>query len=157
MRKPHLHEFFDRSCSPGLSDVLIGKAKPATCIYTHRTLPNLGLLPAGSETIASAELLESTEFDQLLSTLTGEYDLIIADSPPILLLTDARVLSEKFNATIAVVRARQTTRTVLKSLSTVLEMSGSRAVGIVLNGVDTSSIDYFDAYGYHGNGEYLDA
>ena len=157
MRKPHMHEFFDRSCSPGLSDVLIGKAKPATCIYGHRTLPNLFLLPAGSETIASAELLESTEFDQLLSTLTGEYDLIIADSPPILLLTDARVLSEKFNATIAVVRARQTTRTVLKSLSSVLEMSGSRAVGIVLNGVDTNSIDYFDAYGYHGNGEYLDA
>lgn len=157
MRKPHLHEFFDRSCAPGLSDVLIGKTKAAACIYTHRTLPNLALLPAGSETIASAELLESTEFDQLLSTLTGEYDLVIADSPPILLLTDARVLSEKFNATIAVVRARQTTRTVLKSLTTVLEMSGSRAVGIVLNGVDTNSIDYFDAYGYHGNGEYLDA
>jgi succinoglycan biosynthesis transport protein ExoP len=157
MRKPHLHDFFDRPCAPGLSDVLIGKAKAASCIYPHRTLPTLSLLPAGSETIASAELLESTEFDQLLATLTGEYDLIIADSPPILLLTDARVLSEKFGATIAVVRARQTTRTVLKSLSTVLEMSGSRAVGIVLNGVDTNSIDYFDAYGHHGNGDYLDA
>jgi polysaccharide biosynthesis transport protein len=157
MRKPHLHDFFDRPCSPGLSDVLIGKAKAGSCIYPHRTLPTLSLLPAGSETIASAELLESTEFDVLLATLTGEYDLIIADSPPILLLTDARVLSEKFGATIAVVRARQTTRTVLKSLSSVLEMSGSRAVGIVLNGVDTNSIDYFDAYGHHGNGDYLDA
>ena len=157
MRKPHLHEFFDRPLAPGLSDVLIGKAKAASCIYSHRTLPTLSLLPAGSETIASAELLESTEFDQLLSALTGEYDLIIADSPPILLLTDARVLSEKFGATIAVVRARQTTRTVLKSLSSVLEMSGSRAVGIVLNGVDTNSIDFFDAYGHHGNGDYFDA
>jgi succinoglycan biosynthesis transport protein ExoP len=157
MRKPHLHEFFDRPCSPGLSDVLIGKASASTCIYPHRTLSTLSLLTAGSETIASAELLESSEFDQLLSTLSGQYDLIIADSPPILLLTDARVLSEKFAATIAVVRARQTTRTVLKSLSSVLEMSGSRAVGMVLNGVDTSSIDYFDAYGYHGNGEYFDA
>jgi len=157
MRKPRLHEFFDRSSAPGLCDVLIGKSKAESCIYTHRTLPTLSLLPAGSETIASAELLESTEFDQLLSTLTSEYDLIIADSPPILLLTDARVLSEKFGATIAVVRARQTTRTVLKNLSSVLEMSGSRAVGIVLNGVDTNSIDYFDAYGHHGNGEYLDA
>ena len=48
-------------------------------------------------------------------------------------------------------------RTVLKSLSSVLEMSGSRAVGLVLNGVDTNSIDYFDAYGHHGNGEYFDA
>lgn len=157
MRKPHLHKLFDRPSSPGLSDVLMGKAKASTCIYPHRTLPTLALLPAGSETIASAELLESADFDQLLSALTGEYDLIIADSPPILLLTDARVLSEKFGATIAVVRARQTTRTVLKSLSNVLEMSGSRAVGIVLNGVDTNSIDFFDAYGHHGNGDYLDA
>ncbi len=157
MRKPHLHEFFDRPCSPGLSDVLIGKAKALTCIYPHRTLHTLSLLPAGSETIASAELLESNEFDQLLAAMTGEYDLIIADSPPILLLTDARVLSEKFGATLAVIRARQTTRTVLKSLSSVLELSGSRAVGLVLNGVDTNSIDYFDAYGHHGNGDYLDA
>ena len=157
MRKPNLHEFFSRPCSPGLSDVLIGKAKASVCIHSHRSLPNLWLLPAGSDTIASAELLESNEFDELLSALTGQYDLIIADSPPILLLTDARVLSEKFGATIAVIRARQTTRTVLKSLSSVLELSGSRAVGLVLNGVDTNSIDYFDAYGHHGNGDYLDA
>jgi len=157
MRKPKIHEFFSRPCSPGLSDVLIGKSKVSACIHSHRTLPNLSLMPAGSETIASAELLESNEFDELLSALTGEYDLIIADSPPILLLTDARVLSEKFGATIAVIRARQTTRTVLKSLSSVLELSGSRAVGLVLNGVDTNSIDYFDAYGHHGNGDYLDA
>jgi polysaccharide biosynthesis transport protein len=157
MRKPHLHEFFGRPCSPGLSDVLMGKSKVSACIHAHRTLPTLSLLPAGSDTIASAELLESNEFDQLLAALTGEYDLVIADSPPILLLTDARVLSEKFGATIAVVRARQTTRTVLKSLSSVLELSGSRAVGLVLNGVDTNSIDYFDAYGHHGNGDYLDA
>jgi polysaccharide biosynthesis transport protein len=157
MRKPKLHEYFSRPCSPGLSDVIIGKSKVSACIHPHRTLPTLSLLPAGSDTIASAELLESNEFDQLLAALTGEYDLIIADSPPILLLTDARVLSEKFGATIAVVRARQTTRTVLKSLSSVLELSGSRAVGLVLNGVDTNSIDYFDAYGHHGNGDYLDA
>jgi capsular exopolysaccharide synthesis family protein len=157
MRKPRLHEFFSRPCSPGLSDVLIGKSKASACIHSHRTLPTLSLLPAGSDTIASAELLESNEFDQLLAALTGEYDLVIADSPPILLLTDARVLSEKFGATIAVIRARQTTRTVLKSLSSVLELSGSRAVGLVLNGVDTNSIDFFDAYGHHGNGDYLDA
>lgn len=157
MRKPHQHELFDRPCSPGLSDVLLGKAKLDACLFQHRTLPTLSLLPAGSETIASAELLESSEFDQLLSALTGEYDLIIADSPPILLVTDARVLSQKFGATIAVVRARQTTRTVLNSLSSVLELSGSRAVGVVLNGVDTKSIDYFETYGHHGNGDYLDA
>ncbi len=157
MRKPSQHQLFDSPCSPGLSDVLEGKATMTAAIHPHRTVPSLSLLPAGSETSASAELLESDKFNVLLSTLTQEYDLIIADSPPILLVSDARILSEKFGATLAVVRARQTTRTVLKSLASVLELSGSRAVGLVLNGVDTNSIDYFDAYGHDGKGEYLNA
>ena len=157
MRKPIQHQLFDRPCSPGLTDVLEGKATTASVIHRHRIVPSLSLLPAGSETSASAELLESDKFNVLLATLTQEYDLVIADSPPILLVSDARILSEKFGATLAVVRARQTTKTVLKSLASVLELSGSRAVGLVLNGVDTNSIDYFDAYGHDGKGEYLNA
>ena len=157
MRKPHQHQLFDRPCSPGLSDVLEGKVKTAQAIYRHRTLPTLSLLPAGTDTTSSAELLDSNQFDTLLATLSEDYDLIIADSPPVLLVADARILSEKFGATLAVVRARKTTKTVLKSLSTVLELSGTRAVGLVLNGVDTNSIDYFDAYGHDGKGEYLNA
>jgi capsular exopolysaccharide synthesis family protein len=157
MRKPIQHQLFDRPCSPGLSDVMEGRVTAAAAIHRHRTVPSLSLLPAGSETTSSAELLESDKFNVLLATLTEEYDLVIADSPPILLVSDARILSEKFGATLAVVRARQTTRTVLKSLSNVLELSGSRAVGLVLNGVDTNSIDYFDAYGHDGKGEYLNA
>jgi len=157
MRKPIQHQLFDRPCSPGLTDVLEGKATTASVIHRHRTVPSLSLLPGGSETSSSAELLESDKFNVLLATLTQEYDLVIADSPPILLVSDARILSEKFGATLAVVRARQTTKTVLKSLASVLELSGSRAVGLVLNGVDTNSIDYFDAYGHDGKGEYLNA
>jgi capsular exopolysaccharide synthesis family protein len=157
MRKPIQHQLFDRPCSPGLTDVLEGRATTASVIHRHRTVPSLSLLPAGSETSASAELLESDKFNVLLATLTQEYDLVLADSPPILLVSDARILSEKFGATLAVVRARQTTKTVLKSLASVLELSGSRAVGLVLNGVDTNSIDYFDAYGHDGKGEYLNA
>ena len=157
MRKPIQHHLFDRPCSPGLSDVLDGTATTAAVIHRHRMVPSLSLLPAGSETAASAELLESDKFNVLLATLSQEFDLVIADSPPILLVSDARILSEKFGATLAVVRAEQTTKTVLKSLTSVLELSGSRAVGLVLNGVDTNSIDYFNAYGHDGKGEYLNA
>lgn len=157
MRKPSQHRLFDRPCTPGLSDVLQKQTKLSDAIVKHRTVPSLSLLPAGSDTSSSAELLDSSEFDVLLATLNESYDLIIADSPPVLLVSDARILSEKFGATLAVVRARQTTKTVLKSLSSVLELSGSQAVGLVLNGVDMNSIDYFDAYGHDGKGEYLHA
>jgi len=157
MRKPHLHELFHCPGSPGLSDVLTSKVKLSEGIRQHPTVPSLFLLPAGTDTSAPAELLASAQFDSLLATLSQDYDLAIADSPPILLVTDARVLSEKFGATLAVIRAGKTTRTVLKSLSSVLEFSGSRAVGVVLNGVNTNSIDYFEAYGHDGKGGYLNA
>jgi capsular exopolysaccharide synthesis family protein len=156
MRKPHLQELFQCPTAPGLSDVLTNRVKLAESIQKHPTVPTLSLLPAGTDTATPAELLASGRFDELLAELTREYDLVIADSPPILLVTDARVLSEKFGATLAVVRAGKTTRTVLKSLSSVLEFSGSRAVGVVLNGVNTRSVDYFEAYGHDGKG-YLNA
>jgi len=157
MRKPHLHDLFGCPSAPGLSDILTGKEKTAGILRQHQSVPSLFLLPAGSETSSPAELLTSNQFDDLLGTLTHDYDLVIADSPPILMVTDALVLSEKFGATLAVIRAGKTTRTVLKSLSSVLELSGSRAVGVVLNGVNTKSIDYFEAYGHDGRGEYLNA
>jgi capsular exopolysaccharide synthesis family protein len=157
MRKPHLHDLFFCSCQPGLSDILKGTAKLEDGIRQHDSVPSLFLIPAGSGTRGPAELVCSSQFDQLLATLTQKYDLVLADSPPILLVTEARVMSEKFDATLAVIRAGKTTRTVLASLSSVLELSGSRAVGLVLNGVDTNSDEYFDAYGHDGKGEYLNA
>jgi succinoglycan biosynthesis transport protein ExoP len=157
MRKPHMHDLFFCSCQPGLSDIVKGTAKLEDSIRQHDSVPSLFLIPAGSGTRGPAELVCSSQFDQLLATLTQKYDLVVADSPPILLVTEARVLSEKFDATLAVIRAGKTTRTVLASLSSVLELSGSRAVGLVLNGVDTNSDEYFDAYGHDGKGEYLNA
>jgi capsular exopolysaccharide synthesis family protein len=157
MRKPHLHDLFGCPCEPGLSDVLTGAVDLGGNIHQHDTVPSLFLLPAGSDTNSPAELLGSVKFDDLLAILTQKFDLIIADSPPILLVTEARVLSEKFGATLVVIRAGKTRRSVLASLSSVLEFSGSRAVGLVLNGVDTNSVDYFEAYGHNGKGEYLNA
>ena len=157
MRKPRMHDLFSCTSQPGLSDILKGTAKLEDSIRQHDSVASLFLIPAGSGTRGPAELLCSNQFDQLLNILTQKYDLVISDSPPILLVTEARVLSEKFDATLAVIRAGKTTRTVLASLSTVLELSGSRAVGLVLNGVDTNSAEYFDVYGHNGKGTYLNA
>ena len=157
MRKAHLHELFSVPVKPGFSDVLRGTSRLMRRIRKHPTVPSLSLLAAGSETTMPAELLSSKQFDETLKLLTPRYDLVIVDSPPILLVTDARVLSEKLDATLAVIRAGKTTRTVLAGLSTMLEFSGSRAVGVVLNAVDTKSIDYYDAYGHDGGGEHSNA
>jgi polysaccharide biosynthesis transport protein len=157
MRRPRLHHLFSVRSKPGLSDLLAGTAVLDQTIRNHLTVSSLSLLAAGSKTEMPAELLSSKQFDDLLKVLTQKYDLVIVDSPPILVVTDARVLSEKLDATLAVIRAGKTTRTVLTGLSTMLEFSGSRAVGLVLNAVDTKSIDYYDAYGHDGGGEHSNA
>ena len=134
----------------------------AILAYAQRDLPSSALVrqiqlqPAVKKAGHRFQFIDDTA--RLDDALKAEkYDLVLADSPPILLVTEARVMSEKFDATLAVIRAGKTTRTVLASLSSVLELSGSRAVGLVLNGVDTNSDEYFDAYGHDGKGEYLNA
>jgi Mrp family chromosome partitioning ATPase len=103
-----------------------------------------------------AELLGSREFDELLQTLKQNYNLIILDSPPALLVTDASEIAGRVDVTVAVIRAGVTTGTVLGRVSEVLERSGSRAVGFVLNGVDTNSIEFYEAFGHNGAGKYYE-
>lgn len=156
MRHPRLHELFGVSQSPGLSDVLSTGASVESVVRHHSTVENLSLLPAGRETLMPAELLSSERFDDLLKSLEQKYGLIIFDTPPTLLVTDASVLFGKVNATLAVVRAGVTTRTILDRTAETLERNGSRAVGFVLTAVDTNSIDYQQAYGHTGAERYYE-
>ena len=157
MRRPHLHDLFSVPNSPGLSDVLTGAATTEQVMRKHPTVATLSLLTAGMETPMPAELLSSRGFDELVTALGQKYDLVIVDSPPMLLVTDARILAGKLDATLAVIRAGKTSGTILDHLSEMLESSGSRPVGLVLNGIDTKSVDYYEAYGHDGGGDYYHA
>ncbi|HVJ07413.1 MAG TPA: polysaccharide biosynthesis tyrosine autokinase [Acidisarcina sp.] len=157
MRKPHLHDIFSVPNAPGLSDVLTGAATVDQAMHKHPSVPSLSLLTAGSDTSMPAELLSSKALDELLVSLGQKYELIIVDSPPMLLVTDARILAGKLDATLAVIRAGKTSGAVLQHLSEMLESSGSRAVGLVLNGIDTKSVDYYEAYGHDAGGDYYNA
>jgi succinoglycan biosynthesis transport protein ExoP len=156
MHHPRLHECFGSGQAPGLSDVLIGGQSLEASIQPHTTVRNLSLLPAGAIPPMPAELLGSAKFDELMHVLKQKYSLIILDSPPMLLVTDAIVLSSKIDATLSVVRADVTNRTVLERSVEILERNSYHAVGLVLNGVDTRSIDYYRAYGHHGGGKYYE-
>lgn len=156
MRNPHLHHLFGVEKLPGLTDILESDHPVDQVMHQHASISNLTLLPAGSTSPMSAELLGSRKFEDLLHALKQKYDLVILDSPPALLVTDASVISGKVDATLAVIRAGVTTATVIGRVSEILERNGSRAVGFVLNGVDTRSIDYYQAYGHNGVGKYYE-
>jgi capsular exopolysaccharide synthesis family protein len=148
LHHPQLHDYFGRRQSPGLSDILAENKSPEAVIQPHPSVANLSLLAAGSQATQPAELLASPKFDALLDSLKEKYSMVILDTPPMLLVADALLLANKADATLAVIRADMTNRTAVERMAEVLERNGSRAIGLVLNGVDTTSIDYYHAYGH---------
>jgi succinoglycan biosynthesis transport protein ExoP len=154
MRKSTMHLMFGSQKDPGLSEVLAGSVSFDNAVRPHHLVEQLSLLPAGISPPNPAELIGSLRWDDLLKLLRSRYDFIFIDSPPILLVTDAVILSSKADGTIVVVRSGTTTRTVLSRIAEWMDRSTGRQLGIVLNAVDTRSVEYRYSYGYYGDAEY---
>lgn len=155
LHHPQLHDYVGRRQTPGLSDVLDGNKTLESAVQAHPSVSNLSLLAAGTLPAQPAELLGSAKFDALLNQLKETYSMIVLDTPPMLLVADALLLADKADATLAVIRADMTNRTAVERMAEVLERNGSRAIGLVLNGVDTTSVDYYHAYGHKDAGRYF--
>jgi len=154
MRKPSMHTLFRTRKTPGLSEVLTGGIQLEKALVTHDSLSNLFLLPSGTPPPNPADLIGSKRFDSLLEEAKTQFDLVIIDSPPVLMVTDAVILSTKADGTIIVVRSQKTTRPVLKRAVDVLSHSYGRKLGFVVNGMDTKSVEYYYSYGYYGDNKY---
>jgi succinoglycan biosynthesis transport protein ExoP len=154
MRKPSMHTLFRTAKAPGLSEVLTGGSQFADTLIRHSSLENLFLLPAGTTPPNPAELIDSRRFDTLLEQAKEQFDLVIIDSPPVLMVTDPVILSTKADGTIVVIRSQKTTRPVLKRVADVLSHSYGRKLGFVLNRMDTKSVEYYYSYGYYGDNKY---
>jgi len=154
MRKPSAHSLFRATKSPGLSEVLTGSGQLTGCIRPHEALRNLYLLPSGTAPPNPAELIDSRRFDALLEEAKGQFELVVIDSPPVLMVTDPVILSTRTDGAILVLRSQKTTRPVLKRAVEVLSHSPGRKLGFVLNGMDTKSAEYYYSYGYYGDNKY---
>jgi len=151
MRKSKMHRLFRIDRVPGLSQVLSGSVSFETAIRRHNIIANLFFLPSGITPPNPAELLASSRWEDLLAHLRKHYDLILIDSPPIILVTDAVLISSKADGTIMVIRSGVTTRPVLARISEFMDRSAGRQLGFVLNAVDTRSAEHYYAYGYYGD------
>ncbi len=154
LRKSRLHRMFRVDRSPGLSELLSGQALLEAVVRPHSSVEGLSLLPSGISPPNPADLLGSHRFDDLLTLLRSQYDLVILDSPPILLVTDSVILSAKADGTMVVVRSGVTTKPVLAHVSEVLRRRAGHIFGLVLNAVDTRSVEYYYSYGYYGGSKY---
>src|ERR1043166_5914078 len=141
MRKPRLHDVFEVDNSVGLSDVLAGNASIAV---RETKVPNLFLLPSGAS--ADERLLFTSQLRQLLRRLKDEFDMVLIDTPPLLQMSDARLMGNQADAVILVV-AQHTDRDAVLMCQQRLAEDGSYLLGTILNNWNpkTSSL---------GNGHY---
>ena len=103
-------------------------------------------------------MISSRRMDEFLQRLEERYDRIIIDSPPVLAVTDAVVLSGKVDGTIVVVKANETNRNAMLKTKEILEsVQSSNLIGTILNMVETGKTGgyyyyhhYYGKYGKYG-------
>ena len=132
LRKPSLHKKFRISNNRGLSDVIIDRDKLNKCI--QKRTEYLDILTAGKIPPNPSEMLGSQAMSSLLDELSNLYDVIILDSPPVLAVTDAQILSTKVDGTLLVVRAEKTKKDTVLAAKGVLDKVNANILGTVLNG-----------------------
>jgi len=157
LRRATLHKTLGMGPRDGLSNVLTGNASLQQVIIPSNILPNLFLLPAGTPPPNPAELLASSQMQELLVQLRGQYDHIVMDTPPTLSVTDPVILSTLADRVVLVIRSGQTTKQALRRARDILLQVNAHVCGVLLNAVDLASPDYYNYYEYqerYSNGYY---
>lgn len=146
LRRPTIHERFGQSLTPGFTDVLVGDTQLSDTLrrYDDTTY----VLPAGTPPPNPSELLSTPRAAAVIKALSEEFDVVLLDTPPVLPVTDALVVTRMVDATLVVVDSRTTRRNPLRRTLQLLEQVNAPVLGMVLNGVSSGSGGYGYGYGY---------
>jgi succinoglycan biosynthesis transport protein ExoP len=110
----------------------------------------LGFLSRGPDVSNPSEVLNSVGFSKLVEYLSGKFDRIIIDSPPVTSVTDAQILSAICDITILVLRAEKSTRKTSLQARQSLVNVGAHILGAVVNDAPkTDQYGYYSRYGYY--------
>jgi len=147
MRKPRLHELMGVKQDPGLSSLLVGRAKASEVIQKTAT-SGLWVMPAGPNPPNPAELLGSVRFADLLDTLCQHFDWIVFDSPPVMAVTDPAVVAHRTTGVIFVVGSEQVNRHRALTAVQKLQASNGKILGSVLNRANIRRNPYYYSHYY---------
>jgi succinoglycan biosynthesis transport protein ExoP len=151
LRRPRIGSFFEIDEQDGLTSVLIGQRTLQQVLLPVPGHDRLTLLPAGPIPPNPAELLDSDRAAEVFASLRERFDLVLIDSPPVLPVTDAAILSRHADATLMLAAAGQTRRGDLHRAVEKLDQVGATILGLVLNKVSRQtgrSYGYGYGYGY---------
>ncbi len=147
LRRTTIHQTFAISNQRGVSSWLSGQLTDVNeAIYP--VLDHLFVMPSGPKPPNPAELLASDRMTEFLTVATRKLDLVIVDAPPILPVTDARILAGQVDGTVLVVRQNFVEKVAVRQAVSALKNARAQLLGTILNDVDIKTHGY--GYGYYG-------
>lgn len=159
MRLPTLANRLKLKQGPGLSNLLVGLNSINDAIQKFTTGKEgtkpvtVDVIVAGTIPPNPSELLGSARLDSLLAILKKNYDYIFIDQPPVTVVTDALITSNRTDGTIIVVRNNHTNRGALAETMRQLKLVDARVLGFVYNGAESGGGKYYKK-GYYKNKDY---
>ncbi len=148
MRKGYIHEMLHQPIGSGLSDVLSGAVTFNEAIRTTE-IEGLDFVSRGEVPVNPAELLMKANLETLLAEVSGRYDYVILDAPPIMAVTDAAILGQQAGTTIIVARYGLTTEQDIENCIVRFANSNVVVKGAILNGVEKSANNYYAYEAYN--------
>jgi capsular exopolysaccharide synthesis family protein len=145
MRRPGLSQFFAPGEHAELSSVLTGRQPLERAVIPVAGVENLWTLGTQAIIANPTELLGGNRMRAVVGELAQRFDIVLLDSPPVLPVADAMILSGYADAVVLVVAAGQTRRAELRRTAEKLAQASAPVVGVALNKAASQ-----DGYGYYG-------
>lgn len=133
LRKPTVHEVFGIRRSPGLVDMLADGGDVARVAHRVPVFGHLDVLTAGREIRRSGDVVASERMSELLDLVSSQYDLVVIDSPPVLIAADAEGFATHSAVDVVFVAQRSTRKRVIVKALRRLELIEANVAGIVVN------------------------
>jgi capsular exopolysaccharide synthesis family protein len=148
LRKPRLHRIFQLDNQQGLVSHLTGLV-PSGDVIQHTYVPNMDVVVCGPVPPNPSELLSAPRMEDLVQQAIRTYDVVILDSPPVLNVSDARILARIVEGVVLVVEGGKTQRELVRRARALLAEAGGNLLGVVLNNVDVTQDAYYYERSYY--------
>ena len=148
LRRPSQHRIFGVENTVGLSDYLTKNIELEDVVQETK-LNNLYFMPSGLLPSDAVGILNSQRMLDMIQDAKNRFDVVFFDSPPILGVSDASVLSSEVDLTIIVVQHRRFPKSMIQRVKMAIDNVGGKTLGVVLNNVDVrhgQSYEYYTSY-----------
>lgn len=148
MRKPRVHKVFGISNKKGLADMLLHE-HPVSDYVQHIEEIRVDVLTAGRIPTNPSELLHSKAMRKLIVALKNDYDYVFLDTPPVMPVTDATILSAYIDGVILVVASGSVNIDLAKRATLAMKSVGANILGVVINKLPIENAKTYQTYYYY--------